>query len=270
MEWSRWARMLPYLEADSLYRTANIPNGNMALSLKTGAVMTNPDDTTVMATPLKLLSCPTDSSPRVRNDMFKLNPVAVTNYVGVGGSNWGDCYEYRSPGPAAASYLCPFNSNGYNHTGANGNQNGLDNGDGMFFRCDYMRSLKLQGVKDGLSRTLMVGETLPDRTVWASWAYGNHGMTCAIPPNAVYDGKTWGSMAQMSSQYDDRTKPETAGQPYNRENFMNNWGAHSYHRGGAQFVYADGHVGFIANQISMPTYWALGTINGKDAAADLD
>ncbi len=44
----------------------------------------------------------------------------------------------------------------------------------------------------------------------------------------------------------------------------------SFHSGGAHFVYADGHVGFINDAINMNTYWALGTIAGGEIISGVD
>ena len=44
-------------------------------------------------------------------------------------------------------------------------------------------------IRDGLSNTFMIGEALPSRTKWCSWAYANNACgTCAIAPNARPEG----------------------------------------------------------------------------------
>lgn len=42
----------------------------------------------------------------------------------------------------------------------------------------------------------------------------------------------------------------------------------SFHRGGAHFVYGDGSVHFITEDVDMRTYIALSTISGGEVVAD--
>ena len=44
----------------------------------------------------------------------------------------------------------------------------------------------------------------------------------------------------------------------------------STHPGGANFMYADGHNGWIANGIASEIYRALGTIDGQEVISDAD
>jgi prepilin-type processing-associated H-X9-DG protein len=44
----------------------------------------------------------------------------------------------------------------------------------------------------------------------------------------------------------------------------------SGHAGGANFVFADGHVDFVKDTIDMATYQALSTINGGEAISSDD
>jgi prepilin-type processing-associated H-X9-DG protein len=153
---------------------------------------------------------------------------AVTNYKGVNGSGWGQ-YGLNNESTFSSPYDC---------TDGCKNQNSFDNGDGMLYRSDWYRPRSFSSVTDGLSNTLMIGEDLPEKNAWSSWASGNTGITTAIPPNAK----------------------NSSGQDYSRTDWANCWGAKSNHTNGAQFVYGDGHVGFIANTIDLVTYRALGTM----------
>jgi prepilin-type N-terminal cleavage/methylation domain-containing protein/prepilin-type processing-associated H-X9-DG protein len=222
--WSHLASLLPYIEQDNLYRAANVPRGAI---------------NSYLTTPIKPLFCPSDGSLRVRNDIdmevesgYYYGTGAVTNYKGINGSGWGrygfnDEYSFSSA---------------YNYTDPTGNRNSFDNGKGMLYRSDWYRPRKLQSVSDGLSNTLMIGEDLPEKNAWSSWASANQGLTTAIPPNAK----------------------NGANQDYARTDWANCWGAKSYHSGGVQFAYGDGHVGFIGNGIDMTTYRGLGTMNGGE------
>lgn len=101
--------------------------------------------------------------------------MGLTNYKGVSGANWGDDLE----GLGGANFPTDWRNQG-----TNGSFDGLSNGDGMFFRTDYRRILRLSQIGDGTSSTFMIGEDLPGQDIWCSWPYANNAYgTCAIPPN---------------------------------------------------------------------------------------
>lgn len=149
---------------------------------------------------------------------------APTNYKGVSGANWGwGDPQWRNPG-------------------TNGSWDGLNQGDGIFYRVDWKAPKGLLAIGDGSSNTFLVGESLPDSTHWFAWAYANSATaTCAIPPNVQYppdDDYTW------------------------------KWGYstvfRSRHRGGLNFALADGSVHFVGDTIDLKTYRALATISGGE------
>jgi prepilin-type N-terminal cleavage/methylation domain-containing protein len=217
--WSWIARVLPYIEQDNLYRQGNIPNSTF------GSV------TGVLATPIKNLFCPSDNaaSQAVRTDRFNLEgaSIAVTNYKGVSGSNW--CWG------------------NYVNNGPSGNCDGLSWGDGIFYRDDWMRQVRLAGISDGTSNTYMVGEDVPDWNYHCSWPYSNNAVgTCGIPPNAKPGG----------------------GGTYAPTDWPNVYSFHSKHINGLQFAMADGSVRSVSNTISLATYRALATKAGGEVVND--
>jgi prepilin-type N-terminal cleavage/methylation domain-containing protein/prepilin-type processing-associated H-X9-DG protein len=218
-DWSHLASLLPYLEQDNLSGKANNPISPITAAIK--------------AAEIKTFFCPSDGSPRTRTDLGGGGAEAVTNYKGINGSGWGKYYKDNS---------ASFSSDGYNYTDPSGNQNSFDLGKGMLFRSDYTRPLRLTGVVDGLSNTLMMGEDLPEKNTWSGWAYGNQGLTTAIPINVR----------------------KADGTEYGRTEWWNCWGAKSRHTGGALFAYGDGHVAFIAQSVDLALYRALGTIDGGE------
>jgi prepilin-type N-terminal cleavage/methylation domain-containing protein len=166
--WSWIARMLPYIEQQNLYVEAGIPTDKLSASRYT---------LEAIATDLKLLYCPSDLSPRVSNttgDLEGFN-VAVTNYHGVSGANWGDGYY-----PTSIPFSTP-----YRNIGTNGSYNGLERGDGLFWRADIRYgALRLTDITDGTSNTFMIGEDVPQLNAFNAWCYSNSSCgTCAIPPN---------------------------------------------------------------------------------------
>ncbi|HBI42106.1 MAG TPA: prepilin-type cleavage/methylation domain-containing protein [Planctomycetales bacterium] len=223
--WSWLARVLPYTEQGNLYRQANIPNATLAQS------------SAAVATQVKLFLCPSDpgSANGPRTDaadlgVFYTPAIAAgqTNYKGVGGANWG------------------WGEPLWHNPGTNGSWDGLDHGDGLFYRMDWTQPKSFLAVTDGLSNTFMAGEDVPSQNHWCSWPYSNNATgTCAIPPNARNADGTpvdWWSWESAS-------------------------GFRSRHPGGLHFAYADGSVHFVSNSIDLGLYRALATIQGGEAVA---
>jgi len=230
--WSWLARILPHIEQDNLYQLAGIPTGLMNTA---GAMQ-------AMQTPVKTFLCPSDIAINElpRTDEFNIGPqpVGQTNYKGVSGCNWGNDAGIGNNGPGGA-----FTTDWRNPSPTTGSFNGLDQGDGIFYRDDWHRPLRLSDIKDGTSNTFMVGEDVPSQNRHCDWPFANHATgTCAIPPNAR----------------------NSAGAMYSSGDWPNVYSFHSNHSGGIQFAYADGTVHFISNTIPLPTYRAMATINGGE------
>jgi prepilin-type N-terminal cleavage/methylation domain-containing protein/prepilin-type processing-associated H-X9-DG protein len=118
---------------------------------------------------------------------------------------------------------------------------------GMFV---YVQRRRVAHVRDGLSHTLMVGEVVAS-DAWESsnvWTYGLIHADCL-----------------RSTRNRLNTRPGE-GVLFNGQN-----GAlASYHRGGVNFVYADGHVRFLPDDMDLQTLQALSTIAGKEVISAAD
>jgi prepilin-type N-terminal cleavage/methylation domain-containing protein/prepilin-type processing-associated H-X9-DG protein len=218
--WSWLARILPNIEQGNLYSSLGIPNATLG-------------NQAALATPVKTFLCPSDTAingqPRLNTADIN-GTVGQTNYKGVCGSNW-----------AWGTYAIG---------GSNGG-NGLDIGNGIFYRSDGVRGtvghgpLTLVMIRDGTSNTFMIGEDIPEMNQWCAWPYSNAATgTCAIPPNSAM----------------------VAGQPgFNSPgDWPDVYSFRSRHTGGLQFAYADGHVGFISQAIDLTLYRGLATYNGGE------
>jgi prepilin-type N-terminal cleavage/methylation domain-containing protein/prepilin-type processing-associated H-X9-DG protein len=232
--WSWIARLLPHVELDNVHRQGGLPNGRMDAS---------PTTLAVVAMPLKILQCPADMSARTRNDAADLGTAtaAVTSYKGVSGANWGRDYF-----PVEREV-----STRYRNPGTNGSFNGLEQGDGIFWRADIRYgNLRLSAILDGSSNTFMIGEDCPEFIRWNAWAYSNGSCgTCAIPPNT---GITIPPLGTAASQITD---------------WPHRYSFRSRHPGGLQFALADGSVRFVAETMPLLTYRQMATINGGEVAS---
>jgi prepilin-type N-terminal cleavage/methylation domain-containing protein/prepilin-type processing-associated H-X9-DG protein len=228
--WSWLARLLPYLEQDNLYRQAGIPQSKLFA-------------TTSASMEVNLFLCPSDNAlgegPRRDAGNLEGFPVGNTNYKGVSGANWGDDFDEFQQNQGA------FNTD-WRNRGTNGSFDGLNNGDGIFYRTNLRFPLRLTDISDGTSNTFLIGEDVPAKNKWCSWPYANnaHG-TCAIPPNV----------------------PRPDGGEYDPNHWQNTSGFRSRHPGGLQFAYADGSVHFISDGIGLLIYRAMATIRGGETEA---
>jgi len=219
------ARILPYIEQGNVYTLGGFD---------TTGFNANANNTAAMATPIPILKCPSDGENINGQGTGMANNGGQTygwsNYKGVSGANW--CW---------GTYTCSGPSVG-------GDCNGLDNGDGIFWRSDYLRKKNLLAITDGTSNTFMVGEVIPMKDDHAkAWAYSNTANgTCCIPPNNAM----------------------VAGQPgYNTTwDWPNVYSFRSNHTNGLQFAMADGSVSFVSQSIDINVYRALSTYKGGEVA----
>jgi prepilin-type processing-associated H-X9-DG protein len=118
---------------------------------------------------------------------------------------------------------------------------------GMFGR--WAKSIAFKQVVDGLSKTVMVGETLPGHYVWNGAFVPNFpvsGMTIPINTMETDDGQHGGHTLIL---------------------WAITSGFKSLHPGGANFVMGDGSVHFVQEGIDHQVYASLGTRAGKEAVA---
>ncbi len=108
---------------------------------------------------------------------------------------------------------------------------------GMFGR--YGRSFRLDDVTDGLSNTIMAGETLPDHCGWNGAYASNFPVSGTSIPLNLMEKDTCGNWYRVC-------------------------GFKSKHPGGANFVMGDGSVHFVAESIDYELYNNLGTRGGGE------
>jgi prepilin-type N-terminal cleavage/methylation domain-containing protein/prepilin-type processing-associated H-X9-DG protein len=233
--WSWLANILPYIEQKDLFVTANIGSGQMNGS--------DPAVLQAIGTQIPTFLCPSDgySNQGTRTDEFNITgtPVGQTNYQGCMGSNWGNDGDL-SPGSPGAPFSCDAR---WRNAGPNNTYDGLDAGDGLLYRTCFARKLNLNKIQDGTSNTFLAGEQMPQKDMHCDWPYFNHATaTCGIAPNAK----------------------NSNGAEYDPSDWADVFGFHSPHRGGINFLFADGSVRWVDEGIDLVTYRALATHSGQE------
>jgi prepilin-type N-terminal cleavage/methylation domain-containing protein len=229
--WSFLARLLPYLEQNTLYDQARIPTNTIAQSRA------------AIANQVAVFLCPSD--PVTSQGPSALDPcdgyllAGVTNFKGVTGANWGG-------GPVGSPNWWGTDPQWVNPD-SGGNYSGIDRGDGIFWlQISFVgdaRTVRLTDISDGASNTFLLGESLASRNLDNIWCHALDAVaTCAIDPNAK----------------------RADGTAYDPDDWANVYGFSSLHPGGLQFALADGSVRFVSNSIPRSVYRAAATRAGGE------
>jgi prepilin-type N-terminal cleavage/methylation domain-containing protein/prepilin-type processing-associated H-X9-DG protein len=249
---------LPYMEQDALFR--QFPNRHTPLY---DSVRNSP-----MGGPVQTrLRLPYGRCP---SDEYDAN-APLSNYVGSMGPA---CLNSNCDYAPFEKYCDPKNSGlgdwGYT-AGALYGDGATSKGQlrGIFYRSAPF-TFSIADVPDGLSNTLIIGEGLPREDAYllragdfaypgGNWAFANGGNninSTIIPINYRITPNTYchlNQYGQPANPKDDATRA------------TDNWGIifgfKSRHPGGTNFVFADGSVHFIQENIDMKTYQLLGCRN---------
>ena len=117
--------------------------------------------------------------------------------------------------------------------------------------ANYLLPRRAKEVTDGLSKTLILGETVENHTrngrnTWANGVrYQDSMRTTGCPMNTTPNGRCITAF--------DAYPPD-----------VNNADFGSKHPGGAAFAFVDGHVAFLSDSIGLATYQALSTVAGRE------
>jgi prepilin-type N-terminal cleavage/methylation domain-containing protein/prepilin-type processing-associated H-X9-DG protein len=280
---------LPYMEQNALWEALQDPK----IKLYTPKVNSIALAVAQKVFPISLpfLRCPSDS--------FMPTYPWYSNYVGSNGPqcgvgppcgndnpfqsycNGGDGLGDSTPPPpltplTLAGYeTSPNQGNTYNPSSddSGGNASGYRSYSLRWVRGMFTRlgpAVKISDVPDGLSNTLMIGEELINHNSdmkgtppngppagWFSFIGGNASGTTITPIN-------------YKSDFDDGNSCTT--DPTNQLHNLRNWnvsfGFKSNHSGGVNFVFGDGSVHFISQDINHQTYQYLGCRNDGQVVGD--
>jgi prepilin-type N-terminal cleavage/methylation domain-containing protein/prepilin-type processing-associated H-X9-DG protein len=128
------------------------------------------------------------------------------------------------------------------------------NASGVIFSGSKVR---MADIVDGTSSTVVIGEMYVDYdTSRKAWLETNYpGSYC--PGNQCYLANIWAHGNVMTTAYG-----------INQFAGSQSLGVQSFHAGGAQFAFADGHVGFISQSIVQGTLKSLTTRAGSEFVGD--
>jgi len=258
---------LPQLEEQSLFdkfRSAGVFEGNF----NSGGcqVQTNPypghglnsknngvSGPELMKTQLSVLQCPSDASVRqLSTQQYQWTPncgVALTSYKGVLDDAWVN--ELGGSNPIFGNKNPPeYQSGIYKDPPAAGTTQNDCSRDtrcrGMFFRQSFQKPVKISSVTDGTSKTLMIGEDVPE--------FNYHS-------TAFYSNGSWCSC----------NTPLNYGLNQNPDTFAMAWydaqGFRSRHPGGVHFCLADGSVRFVPENTDNIVYRTSCTRNGGESVS---
>jgi prepilin-type N-terminal cleavage/methylation domain-containing protein/prepilin-type processing-associated H-X9-DG protein len=231
--------VLPQMEQQALHASItaalNSTKGKTNFSIRgaNGTGMATPEIRPLLQNQLPFVTCPSDPSATVRDDIWHWKPEAVgsSSYKGVLGDTvvWSSSTIWKE----GSTPDCHNNVSGCN---------------GLLWRTTYWDPVKLQSVIDGMSNTFMVGESVVTQDYHAAALFADGDWaSCNSPLNFFITGVTDQEL-QNDHWYDTR-------------------GFRSLHPGGANFALGDGSVQFVQEGIDHNLYRALSTRNGEEAAS---
>jgi prepilin-type N-terminal cleavage/methylation domain-containing protein/prepilin-type processing-associated H-X9-DG protein len=239
------------------------------------------------------------------NDIFAdLNDAAIENYQ-CPSDNPAELIDTLSNGQAASSYVGVAGSAGsrandvagnddnvretYGYYGSKagpGNLTGPVNYDGMLFMGSKVRP---KDVTDGTSNTLLAGERWYSLRAWTIGGYWTQGVGTGFnktPPTGPLGGQNGFGYKNVDRRYPINASLDSVGYyylhltqkeqrpilnpPSNKLTMATNdllFG--SFHSSGANFVYADGSVHFLGDDLDVNIYEALASKNGGETIGTL-
>jgi prepilin-type N-terminal cleavage/methylation domain-containing protein/prepilin-type processing-associated H-X9-DG protein len=241
---SAFVMMLPYMEGQDLYSLAHFERGELSYNHASGGLFNwyvNPvwydadSDLKQLALTRPVgFVCPSNSAGPTCQKCADVGLDQVEIDAGIG--SYGLCGGRFAPngsgstGGRGSRVVCSTNSNDWS---------------GLFA---YAHRKPRRHLVDGLSKTFAIGEVKAPDTPdsWAPWAYAAYYETIRTTYNALNEIPGQGVSVKVES--------------WGREN-----GAFgSDHPGGAIFLFIDGHVEFVSDNIASEQYNAYSTVAGYD------
>jgi len=249
------ARILPYIDQQALYNQMNF-NTNTSNPVDNGNAFQTPlavDLLNMQAHSVPYMFCPSDSHAPPNPNWSGWGTQPNINFAGPTDGNYcGSLGSQRTPSASGAcnTWLNFANPTFYDH----GNTLDRNHLSGMFTRLGAV--VRISDVADGSSNTIFVGEMIPtcndhSGTIGGGgqWNYNgdNNAHASTLAPINTFNTCRWATAAQITNS-----------QCTNPNNWNWSWGFRSMHAGGAQFLFVDGSVQFLSQNINYFTYQNLG------------
>jgi prepilin-type processing-associated H-X9-DG protein len=233
---SGFVLILPFMEDQALYDQFDIERGDgVWLSSKAGiAGWRTPAKESAMATRPTVMVCPSNTTEAKTSLNQTWGEIPATG-------TYAFCAGHR--GPHAGS-LNPVNACRIKHHNS-----------GLHL---YYTRRKIKQLTDGTSKTFSVGEIVAGHTSESSnrWTYAYRYLDCYRTTNVPLN---------TPPGFDAVSMPADDGEAANV-----NGAFASPHPGGGHFLFADGHVDFITDDIDLDTYQNYSTIAGTPVEHDLN
>jgi prepilin-type N-terminal cleavage/methylation domain-containing protein/prepilin-type processing-associated H-X9-DG protein len=226
---SGFVLLLPYLEEINLYELARLDQYGLWNDDGAGAYHTLWQDAQsmkVVTTRPSVYVCPSDTSePGIKDTSYEGNEI-----------------DNKTIRPAVGSYALSQGT-----LGPTGSTPAIKCGNtGMFM---YAIARRRRQLTDGTSKIFAVGEVVASDT--------NNGINMWTKASRY--------QTSLRTTVNPLNTPPGTGSPITTSaTYSHNGAFGSEHAGGANFVFVDGHVSFVTDNIAMPTYQALSTVNEGD------
>jgi prepilin-type N-terminal cleavage/methylation domain-containing protein/prepilin-type processing-associated H-X9-DG protein len=231
---SGFVLLLPFMEEQALYDEFDIESGDgIWLSTEALVAWRTPRKEKAIGTRPAFVVCPSS---------LTLPQTEIEKYQPGGSDNW-------SIAPATGTYAFCAGHRGVNRWACRPCFMKYHNsGVHLYYTLNSVKD-----VTDGSSKTFSIGETIEGHTRDSSniWTYAERYLNSLRVTEVALN-----------------TPPPVEGQPCGNNPAVNNGAYASNHPGGAQFLFADGHVEFISDGIDLDTYQNLSTIAGAPLEMD--
>ncbi len=256
---SFFAALLPYFDQAPLYNKLTFSGSHPGWTgAGTGQSVNGP---AIRGIVINALICPSSPQDQLVADAGGGFSQTVPSYVGISGAVDEDRTSAAAPGADTDNFVELRQISGANCCAANA-QNGFMSAGGMLVANE---SMGINKATDGTSNIMMIGET-------SDWVFDAAGAQQDIRGGTPHGwimgtdggGRRTGWNGPNARQFNLTTVRYAPGtRSYELPGVHNNHGPNnqliSPHVGGVQGLFADGHVGFLSNNINLPTLKYIST-----------